>query len=98
MVVDLPAPFGPRNAVTTPGSTTKLSRSTTVLSPYRLGEMTRLLHEHGFGQIAALAPDEPRAAYFRGQADVEIAGAQRLVAATVAPASALSGLSTGQPA
>src|SRR6476646_6560377 len=36
MVVDLPAPFGPRNPVTTPGSTTKLSRSTAVLSPYRL--------------------------------------------------------------
>lgn len=34
---------------------------------------------------------------FRGQADVEIAGAQRLVAATVAPASALSGHSTGRP-
>jgi len=36
MVVDLPAPFGPRNPVTTPGSTTKLSPSTAVLSPYRL--------------------------------------------------------------
>ena len=33
MVVDFPAPFGPRNPVTTPGSTTKLSRSTAVLSP-----------------------------------------------------------------
>jgi hypothetical protein len=36
IVVDLPAPFGPRNPVTTPGSTTKLSWSTAVLSPYRL--------------------------------------------------------------
>src|SRR6185437_2529656 len=36
MVVDFPAPFGPRNPVTTPGSTTKLSWSTAVLSPYRL--------------------------------------------------------------
>jgi hypothetical protein len=36
IVVDFPAPFGPRNPVTTPGSTTKLSRSTAVLSPYRL--------------------------------------------------------------
>jgi hypothetical protein len=36
IVVDFPAPFGPRNPVTTPGSTTKLSPSTAVLSPYRL--------------------------------------------------------------
>src|SRR5579871_5669285 len=36
MVVDFPAPLGPRNPVTTPGSTTKLNPSTAVLSPYRL--------------------------------------------------------------
>ena len=36
IVVDFPAPFGPRNPVTTPGSTTKLSPSTAALSPYRL--------------------------------------------------------------
>src|ERR1700722_14175381 len=36
MVVDFPAPFGPRNPVTTPGFTTKLSPSTATLSPYRL--------------------------------------------------------------
>src|SRR5271154_5286922 len=36
IVVDLPAPFGPRNPVTTPGCTTKLKPSTAVLSPYRL--------------------------------------------------------------
>ena len=36
IVVDFPAPFGPRNPVTTPGSTTKLSLSTAALSPYRL--------------------------------------------------------------
>src|ERR1035438_8115504 len=36
MVVDLPAPLGPRNPVTTPGFTTKLSPSTAALSPYRL--------------------------------------------------------------
>jgi len=35
-VAGLPAPFGPRKPVTTPGSTTKLSPSTAVLSPYRL--------------------------------------------------------------
>ena len=33
IVVDFPAPFGPRNPVTVPGSTTKLSPSTAVLSP-----------------------------------------------------------------
>ena len=36
MVVDLPAPFGPRKPVTTPGWTVKLSSSTAVFSPYRL--------------------------------------------------------------
>src|ERR1035437_1848287 len=36
MVVDLPAPLGPRNPVTTPGFTTKLSPSTAALSPYLL--------------------------------------------------------------
>ncbi len=36
MVVDLPAPFGPRKPVTTPGRTVKVSSSTTVLSPYLL--------------------------------------------------------------
>ena len=33
MVVDLPAPFGPRKPVTMPGSTTKLRSSTATLSP-----------------------------------------------------------------
>ena len=36
IVVDFPAPFGPRKPVTTPGSTTKLKPSTAVLSPNRL--------------------------------------------------------------
>src|SRR5215471_3929223 len=36
IVVDLPAPFGPRNPVTTPGRTTKSSPLTASLSPYRL--------------------------------------------------------------
>src|SRR5260370_8649740 len=36
MVVDLPAPFGPRKPVTTPGCTTKSRPSTASLSPYRL--------------------------------------------------------------
>ena len=33
MVVDFPAPFGPRNPVTLPGCTTKLRSSTATLSP-----------------------------------------------------------------
>jgi hypothetical protein len=33
MVVDLPAPFGPRNPVTRPGRTVKLRPSTASLSP-----------------------------------------------------------------
>ncbi len=33
MVVDLPAPFGPRNPVTEPGAMVKLMPSTAVLSP-----------------------------------------------------------------
>jgi methyltransferase (TIGR00027 family) len=68
------------------------------ISRFVPGEIARLLHGHGFGQIADFGPDEARAAYFPGQADVEIAGAQRLVAATLAPDSALSENSTGQPA
>src|SRR5215467_2548847 len=36
IVVDLPAPFGPRKPVTTPGGTTKSSPSTASVSPYRL--------------------------------------------------------------
>src|SRR5215468_3847608 len=36
IVVDLPAPFGPRKPVTTPGWTTKSSPATASFSPYRL--------------------------------------------------------------
>jgi hypothetical protein len=35
-VVVLPAPFGPRNPVSTPGSTSKVSALTAVTAPYRL--------------------------------------------------------------
>src|SRR5215469_3735522 len=35
IVVDLPAPLGPRNPVTTPGRTVKVSPSTAVFDPYR---------------------------------------------------------------
>src|SRR3954452_21120420 len=36
IVVDLPAPLGPRKPVTTPGGTLKLSRSTATVLPYLL--------------------------------------------------------------
>ncbi len=36
MVVDFPAPLGPRNPVTWPGSTVNDRSSTTVSGPYRL--------------------------------------------------------------
>ena len=35
MVVDLPAPLGPRKPVTMPGLTLKLRSSTATFSPYR---------------------------------------------------------------
>ena len=36
MVVDFPEPFGPRNPVTDPGCTSKLSSCTANVFPYRL--------------------------------------------------------------
>src|SRR5438046_5892444 len=36
IVVDLPAPFGPRNPVTVPGRTSKVSPSTASVDRYRL--------------------------------------------------------------
>jgi methyltransferase (TIGR00027 family) len=68
------------------------------ISRFLPDEITRLLHEHGFGEITDFGPDQARAAYFPGQADIEIAGAQRLVTATLGPASAPGGHSTGPPA
>jgi hypothetical protein len=60
------------------------------ISRFLPGEIARLLHRHDFSEITDFGPDEARATYFPGQDDVEIAGAQRLVAATLAPASALN--------
>ena len=53
------------------------------VSRFTPAEIARLLHGHGFGDITDFGPDEARAAYFQGRADVEIAGAQRLAAATL---------------
>jgi len=44
-----------------------------------------LLRSHGFGDIVHFGPQEARAAWYGGAADVAIAGAQRLIAAAVAP-------------
>lgn len=55
------------------------------VSRFLPSEIDQLMHRHGFGEIADFGPDEARAAYFQGRADLEIAGAQRLVAATVMP-------------
>ena len=56
------------------------------ISRFRFAEMVRLLHQAGFSEITDFGPDEARAAYFAGRPDVEIAGAQRIIAATVGPA------------
>jgi O-methyltransferase involved in polyketide biosynthesis len=58
------------------------------VSRFQPGEIDKLLREHDFGDIVDFGPDEARATYFRGRADIEIAGAQRLIAATVRPARA----------
>ena len=55
------------------------------ISRFLSAEIAQVLQQHGFGEITDFGPDEARAAYFPGRPDVEIAGAQRLVAATVSP-------------
>jgi methyltransferase (TIGR00027 family) len=55
------------------------------ISRFRFAEMARLLHQHGFSEITDFGPDEARGAYFAGRPDVEIAGAQRIIAATAGP-------------
>ena len=48
-------------------------------------EIEGLLRHHGFDDIAHFGPEQARAAWFSGAAGVAIAGAQRLIAATVSP-------------
>jgi hypothetical protein len=57
-------------------------------------EITQLLHRHGFGELADFGPEQARAAYFQGRTDIDIAGAQRLIAATLMPALLLTPGST----
>jgi hypothetical protein len=48
-VVVLPAPFGPRNPVTIPGSTSKLTPSTALTAPKRFrSERTSIVATGGF--------------------------------------------------
>jgi methyltransferase (TIGR00027 family) len=53
------------------------------ISRFLSAEIAQVLQQHGFDEITDFGPDEARATYFPGRADVEIAGAQRLVAATL---------------
>jgi methyltransferase (TIGR00027 family) len=46
-------------------------------------EIQQLLRNHGFGDIVHFGPQEARVAYFNGRADIEIAGAQRLVTGSI---------------
>jgi methyltransferase (TIGR00027 family) len=46
-------------------------------------EIEGLLRHHGFDDIVHFGPQEARAAWFNGAVDVAIAGAQRLIGATV---------------
>jgi O-methyltransferase involved in polyketide biosynthesis len=56
------------------------------VSRFLPGEIDQLLREDGFGEIADFGPHEARETYFQGRTDIDIAGAQRLIAATVMPA------------
>ena len=55
------------------------------VSLFAPGEIEGLLRSHGFDDIVHFGPQEARAAWFGGAVDVAIAGAQRLIAATVSP-------------
>src|SRR3954470_8631807 len=61
IVVDFPAPLGPRKPVTVPGFTTKSSPSTAVFSPYLLvnfrASIIRVLSVGGLRRRSLPAPD-----------------------------------------
>ena len=54
------------------------------VSLFTRDEIERLLRRHSFDDITHFGPQEARVAWFGGASDVAIAGAQRLIAATVA--------------
>jgi O-methyltransferase involved in polyketide biosynthesis len=68
------------------------------ISRFRFAEMARLLQQNGFSEITDFGPDEARAAYFAGRPDVQIAGAQRIISATVGPARPVDEDSAGRSA
>jgi hypothetical protein len=53
------------------------------VSVFRPEEIEAVLRRHGFGQIGHCGADEARAAYFGGQEDVLMVGAQRIITGTV---------------
>jgi methyltransferase (TIGR00027 family) len=53
------------------------------VSFFAADEIESLLRQHGFDDIAHFGSEEARALWFDGASDVAIAGAQRLIAATV---------------
>jgi methyltransferase (TIGR00027 family) len=55
------------------------------LSFFVPAQIDEVLRSHGFADIAHFGAEEARALYFDGRADVDIAGAQRLVVGTVRP-------------
>jgi hypothetical protein len=60
MVVDFPDPLGPRNPVTTPGRTSKVTSSTATVAPYRF-DRPRAAITAGFpGRAAGAAVARPR--------------------------------------
>src|SRR4026207_2346819 len=77
MVVDFPAPLGPRNPVTTPGWTVKDRSSTASVSPYRLlSPRASIMHTP---QYSSRKPAYPHHAMIdhrivRGQVDGERPG------------------------
>jgi O-methyltransferase involved in polyketide biosynthesis len=53
------------------------------ISFFMPAQIEELLGGHGFNDIEHFGPDEARGLYFNGRDDLEIAGAQRLAAASV---------------
>ena len=70
-------------AVTTTFAAIATEMGEPFLSLFVTDEIDALLRNHGFGEIAHFGPKEAREVYFDGRANVEIAGAQRLAAATL---------------
>src|SRR5215469_9114119 len=59
IVVDLPAPFGPRKPVTTPGRTTKSSPLTASFAPYRLLRFSTSIIACSLPSVTPVTPGTP---------------------------------------